>query len=203
MKASIRLDHQLLAVESEHTVHAMLELAAPPPADGGTRASLNLGIVIDRSGSMAGPKLETTKQCVEYLVRRLDPSHHLTLSDGESWNNALLGADSTVLVLLVRLETGHAGSVSSWLSCTKSKLDHPTPARDLYSPSPLFRGRRVLRGFLRPMVHPLGEQGVVGQGRTARRLRRAFSRTGVDAADVGPFHRQYETGPHKASGSTG
>jgi Ca-activated chloride channel family protein len=79
MKASIRLDHQLLAVESDHTVHAMLELAAPPPADGGSRASLNLGIVIDRSGSMAGPKLEITKQCVEYLVRRLDPSDQLTL----------------------------------------------------------------------------------------------------------------------------
>jgi hypothetical protein len=29
MKASVRLEHQLLAVESEHTVHAMLELTTP------------------------------------------------------------------------------------------------------------------------------------------------------------------------------
>ena len=30
MRASVRFDHELLAVEHEHDVHCMLELLAPP-----------------------------------------------------------------------------------------------------------------------------------------------------------------------------
>ncbi len=42
MQAAIKLDHQLLAVQDEHTVHAMLELTAPPPPEGSERPPLNL-----------------------------------------------------------------------------------------------------------------------------------------------------------------
>jgi hypothetical protein len=52
MMARVRLEHQLLAVESEHTVLAMLELTAPPAPDGTTRPPLHVALVIDRSGSM-------------------------------------------------------------------------------------------------------------------------------------------------------
>lgn len=79
MKASIRFDHQLLAVEGEHTVYGMLELAAPPAPEGTNRQPLRLGIVIDRSGSMAGPKLEHTKRAVDYLIRRLKANDQLAM----------------------------------------------------------------------------------------------------------------------------
>jgi hypothetical protein len=49
--ASVRPDHQFLAVESEHRVHCLLELTAPkaPVAE---RRPWHLSLVIDRSGSM-------------------------------------------------------------------------------------------------------------------------------------------------------
>jgi Ca-activated chloride channel homolog len=79
MDAWIRLDHQLLAVEGDHTVHAMLELSAPEPSKPTARAPLHLALVIDRSGSMHGAKLEHTKAAATYLLRRLSREDHIAL----------------------------------------------------------------------------------------------------------------------------
>ncbi len=79
MKANVRFEHQLLAVESEHRVSCMLELLAPPAPEGRPRPPLHLALVVDRSGSMAGPKLEVTRECASFLVRRLPPSDELAL----------------------------------------------------------------------------------------------------------------------------
>ena len=79
MKASIRLEHQLLAIEKENRVHAMLELHAPAPETKGDRPPLHLALVIDRSGSMSGPKLHYAKQSAAYLAKRLDPKDQMAL----------------------------------------------------------------------------------------------------------------------------
>jgi Ca-activated chloride channel family protein len=76
--AHLRLDHELLAVEREHTIHCMLELTAPQ-VPGTVRPPLHLALVLDRSGSMAGPKLETAKACAGYLARRLAPTDQLAI----------------------------------------------------------------------------------------------------------------------------
>src|SRR5919198_438778 len=79
MQASIRLDHTLIAVDGEHDVHAMLELSAPEPAEGAERVPLRLALVLDRSGSMRGAKLEVAKRCAAWLVSRLAPTDELAL----------------------------------------------------------------------------------------------------------------------------
>ena len=78
MEANIRIEHELLAVETEHDVHCMLELDVPagPAVE---RPPLHLALVIDRSGSMDGGRLEVAKQCALTLAARLQPTDELAL----------------------------------------------------------------------------------------------------------------------------
>lgn len=79
MKLSARFEHSLLAVETEHDVHCMLEITSPPAPNSAARTPLDLALVIDRSGSMAGPKLDVTKECAAFLARRLSPTDRIAL----------------------------------------------------------------------------------------------------------------------------
>ena len=101
MDTNIRFDHQFLAVESDNAVHCMLELVVPN-VEGGVRAPLHIALVMDRSGSMAGPKLEVAKQCAAFLARRLAPADEL----------AIVSYDDQVD--LVRGARRHRGHLSRW-----------------------------------------------------------------------------------------
>jgi Ca-activated chloride channel family protein len=59
----------------------MLELTAPEELDCEARAPIALALVLDRSGSMAGAKLEVAKQCARWLVSRLRDDDLLALVD--------------------------------------------------------------------------------------------------------------------------
>jgi Ca-activated chloride channel family protein len=81
MNAHVKLDHTLLAVEREHEVHAMLELSAPALPDSESRPPLRLALVLDRSGSMQGDKLEVARRCAGWLVSQLRDRDELALVD--------------------------------------------------------------------------------------------------------------------------
>lgn len=120
MHTSIRFDHQLLAVEGEHTVHGMLELMAPPSPRKGTRQPLRLAIVIDRSGSMAGPKLHHTKKAAEYLIKRLESTDQVALIayDDQVTLVSSLGADSHEELVHALYAIPHGGTTNlsgGWL----------------------------------------------------------------------------------------
>ena len=121
MKATVRLDHELLAVEGEHTVHAMLELVAPAAPNAKDRPALNLALVIDRSSSMTGAKLEHTKAAAEYLIKRLGPKDKMALVtyDEDVELRASLGTcDQSTLIALLAAASTRAGTTNlsgGWL----------------------------------------------------------------------------------------
>ena len=57
----------------DNEIHILAKLTAPSaPKRLANRKSLNLSIVIDRSGSMSGQPLEEAKKCAIMIVNSLD-----------------------------------------------------------------------------------------------------------------------------------
>jgi Ca-activated chloride channel family protein len=78
LDAQLRLEHTVVAVETEHRVHVMVELTAPA-APVTERGPLDVALVVDRSGSMHGAKLEAVKACGAYLARRMATGDRLAV----------------------------------------------------------------------------------------------------------------------------
>ena len=71
MRADFSLDYDVLTVEQPQTVYLLARFeAGESPADS-KRRPLNLSLVIDRSGSMAGDKIDYTRQAAQFLVQHL------------------------------------------------------------------------------------------------------------------------------------
>lgn len=79
MKVNALLDVNVVAHEAEDEVTVLLELEAPAALADDPRAQASLQVVLDRSGSMAGPPLEGAKQALAALVRRLQPTDNFGL----------------------------------------------------------------------------------------------------------------------------
>jgi len=141
MKATVRMEHSLLAVEMEHTVHAMLDLVAPEAPPSG-HPPIRVALVIDRSGSMAGRKLEVVKECAGYLIRRMGPADRLSLITYDDEVELLAapgGMEREDMLDVVEgiLPGGGTNLSGGWLKAAETLLtedggssgEHPRPVR--------------------------------------------------------------------------
>jgi Ca-activated chloride channel family protein len=76
MTLRARSDRRLIRATHRSERFVLVEVTAPqapPPEPGAVRTPVNLALVLDRSGSMSGPKIELAKQAIETAIARL---HH-------------------------------------------------------------------------------------------------------------------------------
>lgn len=133
MEPTIRIDHELLAVEQEHRVAAMLELQAPPAPQTEERVPLSLALVIDTSGSMSGAKIDYARRSARYLVERLTADDRLALVGFDSdvhLHSALATVDKNRLLPVI--DRLHAGSMTNlsggWLKGVEELKRRPGDA---------------------------------------------------------------------------
>jgi Ca-activated chloride channel homolog len=73
MQHKVLVDYELAVAQQGFIVRAMLKLEGQASASG-NRIPLNLSVVLDRSGSMAGEKLAAARDAAAMLIRRLHPN---------------------------------------------------------------------------------------------------------------------------------
>jgi Ca-activated chloride channel homolog len=74
MQVNAHMDVDVVAVEQDDQVTVMLELVAPALDAATARPPATVEVVLDRSGSMGGERLEAAKAALARLVDRLDPA---------------------------------------------------------------------------------------------------------------------------------
>src|SRR5690554_4279885 len=79
MQADFVLDYDVLTVQQPHKLYLIARLAAGHRPGNEERRPLNLSLVIDHSGSMAGQKLDFTQQAAQFLVQNLNSSDILSI----------------------------------------------------------------------------------------------------------------------------
>jgi len=73
MQHTVLVDYELAVAQQGFIVRALLKLAGNAPTPN-NRIPLNLSVVLDRSGSMAGDKLAAARDAAAMLVQRLHPT---------------------------------------------------------------------------------------------------------------------------------
>lgn len=79
MRADFVLDYDVLTVQQPHKLYLIARLATGAAPTDHSRRPLNLSLVIDHSGSMAGDKLDYTRQAAQFLVQNLNSRDILSI----------------------------------------------------------------------------------------------------------------------------
>ncbi|QPC84894.1 VWA domain-containing protein [Phototrophicus methaneseepsis] len=88
MRTDFSLDYDVLTVAKAHKLFLMARLIAGPSDS--ARPDLNLSLVIDQSGSMAGSKIDYTQQAAQFLVQHLGVRDTLSIVLYNNTVNTLL-----------------------------------------------------------------------------------------------------------------
>ena len=122
-----------LRAGADQTLDVLVRIQAGPAKHVRPRLPLHLGIVLDRSGSMAGPPLEEAKRCAAFIVDRLDARDRVSLVVYDSQVQVLAPcapvADRESLKRTIAgiVEGGSTNLHGGWLTGAESLAPHTSP----------------------------------------------------------------------------
>jgi Ca-activated chloride channel homolog len=79
MRADFSLDYDVVTLKRAQRLYLMARFESGPAAEDRERRPLNLSLVIDRSGSMGGNKIDYTRQAAQFLVQHLSAKDTLSI----------------------------------------------------------------------------------------------------------------------------
>ncbi len=79
MEVSCLLEYERLPRNAAHTAHLLVSMETWPEEGGQERKPLNISLMLDKSGSMGGDKLEYTKYAAKALIDRLTSDDMLSV----------------------------------------------------------------------------------------------------------------------------
>lgn len=79
MRANFALDYDVVTLQQPHKLYLMAYISAGATNKERERRALNLSLVIDRSGSMAGDKIDYTRQAAQLLIQNLSQRDMLSV----------------------------------------------------------------------------------------------------------------------------
>lgn len=121
MKADIRLSTRFLTTQNAHQVGMLVTLAGEAPVN---RAPINVALVLDRSGSMAGGPLEAAKDAAGRFASFLTTEDRLSVVVFDEEVGTIFGpapgADPSALDAIARVHPGGSTNLSGgWLKGTQ------------------------------------------------------------------------------------
>ena len=143
-------------------MHVLVRVHAPKAVHNPTRVPLNLALVLDRSGSMSGAKLEYAKAAAKYVMEGLQPEDRVSLVTFDDQVEIALPNSSAHTVKISKVldaidDRGSTNLHGGWLEVWSApgegscfRLTLPRVRGDVLSSSPLE---------LPPNDQPLDEQG--------------------------------------------
>lgn len=140
MDIKIDLERDLIAFETAGTVHLQVTVTAPALERPAGRKPLNLAVVLDRSGSMAGEKLTHAIQAITLLIDQLAPDDILSVVVFDNTARVVVPAGpvqdkAAIKDLVRRITAGNSTDLSAgWflgVSEAKTKVGHGRVTRVL------------------------------------------------------------------------
>jgi Ca-activated chloride channel family protein len=121
MKADVRLSTRFLTTQNAHQVGMLVSLAGEAPA---ARAPINVALILDRSGSMAGPPLEAAKEAAGRFASFLSPEDRLSIVTFDEEVQTIFGpapgGDPSALEAIAQVYPGGSTNLSGgWLKGRK------------------------------------------------------------------------------------